>query len=101
MDHEQEIESRIQAAGKTAPRLTPAHIDAMIQDENYWNPPGTATTVCHLTLTNGFSVIGMSAPASPENYDEQIGRDIARKNAREQIWQLEGYRLKCELYGKR
>ena len=29
-----------------------------------------------------------------ENFDEEVGRNIAHKNAREQVWQLEGYLLR-------
>jgi hypothetical protein len=42
-------------------------------------------------------VTGESAAASPENFDEQIGRKIARDNARNKIWALEGYLLRSKL----
>lgn len=60
--------------------------------------PGTTMTVCALTLRNGFQVVGESAAASPENFNEEIGRKIARTKARNEIWQLEGYLLKQKLY---
>lgn len=56
-------------------------------------------TVCALTLRNGFVVIGEAAAASPENFDEAIGRRIARDNARGKIWALEGYVLRSLLSG--
>ena len=98
MSSEAEIESEIQAKGLNAPRLTPDHIDAMIHGGVYWNPTGTAMTVCVLTLKNGFQVVGHSAAASVENYDRAIGEKIAHDNARNQIWALEGYLLKQRLY---
>lgn len=94
---EQEIENEIQAKGLNAPRLTPADIDAEIADEQYHVFDGTTLTVCCLTLENGFTVTGESAAASPENFDQEIGRKIARQNAREKIWPLEGYLLKQKL----
>jgi hypothetical protein len=94
---EQQIEQQIQAKGLNAPRLTPDLIDAQIVSEQYHVFPGTTMTVCLLTLQNGFSVTGESAAASPENFDEQIGRDIARRNARDKIWSLEGYLLRHKL----
>lgn len=94
---EQAIEQEIQAKGLSAPRLTPAMIDAEIMDEDYHVFPGTTLTVCCLTLRNGFTVTGESAAASPENFDQEIGRMIARQNAREKIWPLEGYLLKEKL----
>lgn len=96
---EQVIEAQIQAKGLNAPRLTPADIDAQIVSEQYYVFPGTTMTVCLLALKNGFSVTGESAAASPENFDEQIGRDIARRNARDKIWSLEGYALRNKLAG--
>lgn len=96
---EQALEAQIQAKGLNAPRLTPADIDAQIVGEQYHVFPDTTMTVCLLTLKNGFSVTGESAAASPENFDEQIGRDIARRNARDKIWSLEGYALRNKLAG--
>ncbi|MBB3980106.1 hypothetical protein GGQ64_005353 [Rhizobium azooxidifex] len=98
MSHnEQQIEAEIQAKGLNAPRLTPALIDDTILAEQYHVFPGTTLTVCALTLRNGFQVTGESAAASPENFDEAIGRKIARENARNKIWALEGYLLKQHL----
>lgn len=128
---EQSTEAAIVEAGKTAPRVTPADIDAAIASEHYFTAQhgvegamarlelhqsyaDTDTlkqpvprpsfeslrllTFCVIVLRNGFTVTGESACASPENFDPQIGRDIARKNAREKIWLLEGYLLKERLH---
>ena len=94
---ETEIENEIQAKGLNAPRLTPALIDAAIVSEQYHVFPGTTMTVCALTLRNGYIVTGESAAASPDNFDEAIGRKIARENARNKIWALEGYLLREKL----
>ena len=94
---EQEIEDAIQETGKTAPRLTPADIDAAIVSEQYWRPHNSAMIVCVLTLRNGFNTVGWSAPVSPENFDGGIGIRIAREKARDKIWELEGYLLKEKL----
>lgn len=56
-------------------------------------------TFCVLVLKNGFTVTGESACASPENFDAEIGRKIARQNAVNKIWMLEGYLLKESLAG--
>ena len=94
---EDATEAEIQAKGLNAPRLTPELIDAQIAGEQYYVIPGTTMTVCALTMRNGFVVIGESAAASPENFDEAIGRRIARENARNKIWTLEGYALRTRL----
>lgn len=98
MSNEKAIESEIQEKGLNAPRLTPALIDAAIIGEDFHIFPGTTVTVCCLTLKNGFTVIGESACASPANFDAELGRKIARDNARNKIWQLEGYLLRQRLH---
>lgn len=95
---EQTIEQEIQSKGLNAPRLNPEWIDATIKAEDYHVFPGTTLTVCCLTLQNGFTVTGESAAASPENFDIEIGEKIARSNARDKIWALEGYLLKQKLW---
>ena len=54
-------------------------------------------TFCVLVLRNGFTVTGESACASPENFDAEIGRKIARQNAVQKIWPLMGYELRTKL----
>lgn len=96
--------------GKTAQRVTPDHIESIILAETYFTAADGAIatgddyhdslallTFCVLTLQNGFTVTGESACASPENFDAEIGRKIARQNAVNKIWMLEGYLLKQKL----
>lgn len=105
---ESEIEQAILEAGKTAPRLTPQRIDELIAGEYFFTADKATAgcpqfealkllTFCVLVLKNGFTVTGESACASPENFDEAIGRRIARENARSKIWLLEGYLLRQKL----
>lgn len=97
MKNEHEVETEIQAKGLNAPRLTPGMIDVVIIGESYHVFPGTTLTICCLHLRNGFHVTGESAAASPENFEKEIGRSIARSNARSKIWALEGYLLRERL----
>jgi len=60
-------------------------------------PSLNSLTFCVLVLRNGFTVTGESACASPENFDAEIGRKIARANAVNKIWPLMGYALKSQL----
>ena len=96
--NDQEVEAAINRKGLTAPRITPAHINATVKSTQFHLFPDSQLTVCVLTLQNGFTVTGESACASPENFDEEIGRGIALKNAKEKIWALEGYLLKQRLF---
>jgi hypothetical protein len=97
MRSEAEVEAEIQAKGLNAPRLNPAMIDAAIAGEDYHVFPGTTMTVCAIKLRNGYLVTGESAAASPENFNAELGRKIARDNARNKIWALEGYLLREKL----
>jgi hypothetical protein len=109
----------IQAAGADkAPRITPANIEANITSEHYFTAMDGAEagylnimehgsdplpkslnhlTFCVLVLRNGFTVTGESACVSPENFDAEIGRKIARENAVQKIWPLMGYELRSKL----
>lgn len=91
------VEQEVQARGLTAPRITPEQIDATIVGEQYHVFDGTTLTVCCLTLANGYAVSGESACASLENFDADLGRKIARENAKQKIWALEGYALRNRL----
>lgn len=94
---EQDIEADVQAKGLNAPRIAAGDLDSKIRSEQYHVFPGTTMTVCCLILANGYSVIGQSAAVSPENFDAEIGRKIARAEARDKIWTLEGYLLRERL----
>jgi hypothetical protein len=93
----QTVEQEIQNKGLTAPRVTPDRIEEVIAGEYFHVPPGTTLTLCVLTLANGFTVTGESACASPENFNAELGQRIARDNAKNKIWALEGYALRNRL----
>ena len=107
-----QIEQYIQDKGLTAPRITPTDVDENIAFTYFFTaadgvvgaehaPPSAALnllTFCVLVLKNGFTVTGESACASPANFDAELGRKIARENAKQKIWPLMGYLLKEQLY---
>jgi hypothetical protein len=98
--HEQSIEDLIVSKHLEAPRIKPYDLDAAIDPATppqYHVFPGTTTTVCLLTLKNGYTVTGESAAASPENFDEDVGREVAFKDARNKLWPLLGFLLKDSL----
>lgn len=118
------LEREIQAKANKAPRVKPADIEAEIASEHYFtafdgvagagfnqaSPDGVLRpytfeapgslgllTFCVLVLRNGFTVTGESACASPENFNAEIGRRIARENAVAKVWPLLGFRLRDKL----
>lgn len=70
--------------------ITPDFLTSQIVAVDYFNPKPTLT-LCVLTMSNGLYVVGKSAVLDPKRFDAEIGRDVAYKNAFEQLWQLEGY----------
>ncbi len=114
-------EETIQRVGATkAPRITPADIEKSIAREYFftalngvaWSSihqdaidPGPELaqqlkmmTICVLVLENGFTVVGHAGVASPENYNIEVGKKVARSKAVDQLWPLLGYQLKQKLY---
>jgi hypothetical protein len=110
------VEQEIQRKGLNAPRVTPADIEANIASEHYFTAEdgvdGAAMksdrvvelpeslkllTICVLVLRNGYTVHGVSACASPENFNAELGRRIARENAVREMWPLMGYALREQL----
>jgi hypothetical protein len=73
-------------------RVTKRDAEAAIQDESYLRL-GAKTTVCILTLQNGFEVVGSSACVDPANFDYATGKRLAREDAMRKVWTLEGYLL--------
>lgn len=94
---EADCEAEIIAKGKTAPRVKPEDLDALCAASTVRYFRDDVLTICVITLPNGFKVTGESACASPENYDEAIGQKLSFAQARNKLWPLEGYRLRCEL----
>ena len=114
------LEEEILAKGLTAPRITPADVETNIVGEYYFTAAQGVQaafgeqdeltrltgahgelkllTFCVLVLKNRFTVTGESACASPENFDAELGRKIARDNAIEKLWPLMGYELKTRLH---
>ena len=91
------IENEINEKGLNAPRVTSESIKAKIVGEDYYVFPNTTVTICLIKLENGFSVVGESAAASPDNFNEELGRKIAYEHAHDKIWALEGYLLREKL----
>lgn len=86
------------AVQKTPNRVTLESMVAKIEREEYLCPEALPSmTICVILLRNGFALVGKSAPADPENYDPDVGRDFARDDALRQMWQLEGYALRERL----
>lgn len=88
----------LRASEPTAPLTLAAVSDDPDLSKTTVIGPLSLLTFCVLVLRNGFTVTGESACASPENFDAEVGRKIARASAVNKIWPLMGYDLKQRLY---
>ncbi len=114
------------AAHAVAPRVSLADIDAAIaqrifvtggeavlacaqeplrDSDRAWPPDVmdrlSIMTLCFVVMQNGFIVVGKSAPASPENFNAELGKKLAYEDAVRQIWPLMGFALKDRLAAAR
>jgi hypothetical protein len=113
------------AAKSVAPRVSLSYMESKIAAEHYFtaaaaivalgqplpgkpvmdetgkttaiDSPLDGLTICLLVMENGFTIIGKSAPASLENFDEEKGKRFAYEDAIKQLWPLEGYALRERL----
>ena len=120
MISDEQIEQEIQDKGLTAPRVTMVDIESAIVSEHYFTAcdgidgalefngkeyrvdrsgPLSCLTFCVLVLKNGYTVTGESACVSPENFDAELGRKIARQNALDKCWPLFGFLLAASQSG--
>lgn len=106
---------------KVSSKLTDADIDATIREVHYFtamdgvigaltipanfgevqvNFPALETiTLCVLILKNGYKLLGVNhSSVDPTHHDPEYGKKLAYKDARNKIWELEGYLLKDAQY---
>lgn len=68
--------------------------NAETQEVVFWDKE----VVVSYKLYNGFTIIGRGACVDPANFDIEIGRRVAREQAENKLWELEGYLLQNKLY---
>jgi len=104
------------AAVAVAPRVTLDQIKAAISQQYTFTAAEAVTamgaprptdpspdpllvlTVCIMVMDNGFTVIGKSAPASPENFNRELGAKFAYEDCIRQLWPLMGFALRDALH---
>lgn len=99
------------AAVAVAPRVTLDDIKAAIVEQHYLTGGAISSvplygghplfnlTLCVVVLKNGFTIVGKSAPASPANFNAELGRKLAYEDCVRQIWPLMGFALREKLAG--
>jgi len=99
---DEQLENEINEKGLNAPRVTLDGLHKKIVDVEivkHTTKGGGILRWGVLTMENGFAVTGNpSAAVSVENDNAEIGEKIAIQNAQKEVWALEGYLLKEQLY---
>ena len=102
--YEAALEQKLMEEKLTAPRVTPADLDANIvhaEIVKHISHSGQVLRWAVLTTANGFAVTGRpSASVSADNDRAAIGEEVAISNARAELWPLMGYALREKLSGK-
>lgn len=112
--HDQELEDEDAecALVAKAPRVELQHIRDAIAEVHYSRAstifagdgnipmahPLHVMTLCALVMNNGFVLIGKSAPASARNFDPELGKRLAHRDAIRQAWPFLGFKLREDLY---
>lgn len=81
--------------------ITQADIDKLIQESQIQVKTvfGKCTVVA-VQLKNGFVIVESSACVDPMNYSEAMGTAICMERIKNKLWEMEGYKLQCELKGE-
>lgn len=84
---------------KNIPAITSEYVEWMIENsEMTVQTMYDRCTIVTCKLPNGFIIVESSTCVSPENYDEEMGINICLDKIFDKVWELEGYRLQCELF---
>jgi hypothetical protein len=69
-----------------------------IQGATYTLLPNGRTTICQLTMANGFTIEGSSACVDAGEYNQFLGEKYAYEDALSNVWKFEGYLLAERLH---
>lgn len=78
--------------------VTMEAIHARIAGCEFVRMPDGRTTICQLTLDNGFTVLGESSCVDPANYKQHLGEKYSREQAIDKLWPLLGFLLTEDRY---
>lgn len=89
--NDQQLDAAI--AAQPHEKVTKEGIEARIKTADYMVLPNSTVTICNIVLDNGFSVRGESACVDSRNFNMEIGRQLAYRDAFGKLWAFEGYLL--------
>ena len=78
-------------------KVTLPYMEGRVKHVSYAVLPETTTTICVMTMVNGYVVLGTSACADPAMFNKALGEQYSYADAIKHLWPLEGYLLREEL----
>lgn len=80
-------------------KVTEKQVLAAVVKETYTVLPDGRTTICQITMPNGFTVGGHSACVDAKEYNEELGNKYAKEEALKKVWGYLGYDLATKMMG--
>lgn len=80
------------------PRITKAHVEQLIVDEQIRYIPETRTTICSVRLVNRQSITESATCGPDQEFDPIKGRSRARKKVLNEIIKYEHYLQRQRIY---
>lgn len=78
--------------------VTQSYIDALYREaDKITTVVFNKCLILSIQLINGFIITESSACVDKDNFSEEIGMQICEEKIKNKLWELEGYRLQCEL----
>ncbi|WP_029860069.1 Gp49 family protein [Vibrio parahaemolyticus] len=90
-----EIQEMMEVLGCTGKRVKPQDIVDRIEEIDFQTVTlaGNKFMYCGIKMKGGFVVVGKPATCiDPENWRDQVGRQVSFNNTFEEIYKLEAYR---------
>lgn len=81
-------------------KLNPAYVTKILDNSKItYKTEAGKMTVAIAVLPNNFVIEAKAACVAAENYDIELGKQLAYKKLEDKVYELEGYILSSELYG--
>lgn len=77
-------------------KVDPQEVEDAIAETTYVKL-GKKIVVCHITLEDGFEVIGKAGVVNPDLFNQEMGEKVALQNAMNRVWEHMGSILQDRL----
>lgn len=79
-------------------KVTLEMVEEEVVQTEYVILPDGKTTICLLTMRNGYTIRGESSCVDPANFKKEDGEKYALERAMDKIWPLLGFRMQDKMH---